>query len=348
MQHVAELAGVSSATVSMCFRNHPDVSDATRKRVLEIARKLKYRPNPYLSVLMRSRRYGKTPLGSPVVALVCLGEKPEHFRNSVSATVRQMFHGALSRAEDQGYVGQEFWIRQDGMSAERFSRMLHARGIRGVLLSPLPDNTEPPELKWDWFSAVGLGVPFKDLTVPTVCNDHFFSSYRAVQECARLGYRRPGLVLRKSHHDRFHGRWESGFAAAQAATSPTELTRPLFVDDWNNLPEFSKWLIEQRPDAIIALGCEHVERYLVELGVQVPRDLGLVGLSRPELGDRYSGIYQNGELTGASAMGMLIGMMERNETGLPKQASTLMIEGLWNNGRTLRAQPAPLAAALKR
>jgi DNA-binding LacI/PurR family transcriptional regulator len=249
-----------------------------------------------------------------------------------------MYRGALARAEERGYLGQDFWLHQDGMSPERFSRMLHARGIRGLLLSPLPDNTPPPTLQWNWFSAVVLGVPFSALTLPSVCNDHYFSSFRAVQECAGLGYRRPGLVLRKSHHDRFHGRWESGFSAAQAATRKMDLLRPLFIDDWDNLPEFTDWFERERPDVIIALGAEHVERYLSQLKLRVPRDIGVVGLSRPKLGDRFSGIYQNGELTGASAMEMLIGMMERHDTGLPKQASTLMVEGLWNRGRTLRAQ----------
>ena len=46
---VAELAGVSRATVSYVLNETPSksISEATRKRVLEAADKLEYRPNPY-------------------------------------------------------------------------------------------------------------------------------------------------------------------------------------------------------------------------------------------------------------------------------------------------------------
>ena len=57
-------------------------------------------------------------------------------------------------------------------------------------------------------------------------------------------------------------------------------------------------------------------------------------------GDPLSGIWQNGRLTGALAVDTLISQVERNERGMPEQATTLMLEGQWNEGRTLRAVPA--------
>jgi len=46
------------------------------------------------------------------------------------------------------------------------------------------------------------------LTITTVCNDHYFSSLQSVRECQRRGYRRPGLVLHRTHQHRFQGRWQ--------------------------------------------------------------------------------------------------------------------------------------------
>lgn len=337
MQQIADAAGVSKATVSMCFSNAPEISAATRGRVLAIARKLKYRPHPYISALMQHRRRRKSSLDRPVIALVSADATADGWKKSLSATIRQMYAGAQQRAEASGYQAQPFWLHQNSMSNERFSEMLRARGIQGLLLGPLPDHSPAPSLNWSYFSAVGLGVPSTTLTLPMACNDHYFSSFRAVDRCHRLGYRRPGLVLRKTHHDRFHGRWESGFSAAQAALPDIVRTRPLFVDGWDALDEFAAWLDREKPDVILALGTDHVERYLHQLGRAVPHDVGLVGLSCPAFGGRLSGIYQNGHLTGASAMDLLIGMMARNERGLPEQAITLMIEGLWNPGQTVRA-----------
>jgi LacI family transcriptional regulator len=77
--------------------------------------------------------------------------------------------------------------------------------------------------------------------------------------------------------------------------------------------------------------------HLKRLGWRVPRDIGLASLACPERGHASSGIWQNGTLIGATGMDTLISMLERNERGLPEQAHTVMIEGIWNPGRTLRA-----------
>ena len=58
------------------------------------------------------------------------------------------------------------------------------------------------------------------------------------------------------------------------------------------------------------------------------------------LGDPISGIWQNGPMIGALAIDTLISQVERYERGLPEQATALMVEGQWNEGRTLRPLPS--------
>ena len=74
-------------------------------------------------------------------------------------------------------------------------------------------------------------------------------------------------------------------------------------------------------------------------GLRVPADIGLALLACPQPGDACSGVYQNGSRIGALAVDTLIGLVERHESGLPEQATTLMVEGQWNEGSTLRAPP---------
>ncbi len=45
IQELAEQTGVSVATVSRALNGSPEVSEATRKRILELARKLDYTPS---------------------------------------------------------------------------------------------------------------------------------------------------------------------------------------------------------------------------------------------------------------------------------------------------------------
>jgi len=72
----------------------------------------------------------------------------------------------------------------------------------------------------------------------------------------------------------------------------------------------------------------------------MPKDVGLAWLACTNPGHVCSGIYQNGPMIGEMAVDTLISLIERHERGLPAQATTLMVEGQWNPGKTLR----PLSA----
>ncbi len=336
MKVIAAQAGVTQATVSMSLANNPRIPQATRERIQAIARKLNYQPNPYISTLMRIRRQGKPLKDKPALALVCAQRTANGWRDHPAPTIRQMRDGAFERATLRGYRAQEFWLHRDGMSNERFSEMLHARGIQGLLISPLAEGDPTPQLKWEYFATVGLSVPLPSLTITTVCNDHYFSSLQIVRECHRRGYRRPGLVLRRAHQLRFQGRWEAGFLVGGQMLRELRLARPLYVDDWKDVARITTWLKREKPDVIITPAADVLEGTLADAGWRIPEDVGLALLACPHHGDPHSGVYQNGRMIGALAIDTLISAVERHERGLPEQATTLMVEGQWNEGRTLR------------
>ncbi|MDB6116035.1 MAG: LacI family transcriptional regulator [Lacunisphaera sp.] len=336
MKTIAAQAGVTQATVSMCLANNPRIPPTTRARIRAVADRLGYRPNPYVSALMRIRRQGKGHHEKPVIALVNGLESAAAWRDTAPPTVRLMREGAIERAALRGYRAQEFWLHQEGMSADRFSGMLHARGIQGLLLGPLAFGAAPPALKWEHFSAVRLGVPLLALTITTVCNDHFFSALQAVRECHKLGYRRPGLVILRSHRERFLGRWDGGLLVGRHLLAGLKPVQTLLLDDWKDLSRVAAWLRREKPDVLVSPSVDELQPHLKRLGWRVPQDLGLASLACPKLDHACSGIWQNGALIGATAMDTLISMLERHERGLPEQAHTFMVEGIWNPGRTLR------------
>jgi DNA-binding LacI/PurR family transcriptional regulator len=337
MKSIAAQAGVTQATVSMSLANNPRIPIATRERIQAIARKLNYQPNPYVSTLMRIRRQGKPLKEKPVLALVCAQRTPHGWRDHPAPTIRQMREGAFERATLRGYRAQEFWLHRDGMSNERFSEMLHARGIQGMLISPLAEGDPTPALRWNHFASVCLSVPLPALSVTTVCNDHYFSSLHIMRECQRRGYKRPGLVLRREHQMRFQGRWEAGFFVGGELAPELKLCKPLYIDDWQNVAQIIRWLKREKPDVLITPSGTVLEHVLAAAGLKAPDDIGIALLACPQLGDTYSGVFQNGNLIGALAVDTLISMVERHERGLPEQATTLMVEGQWNEGQTLRA-----------
>jgi DNA-binding LacI/PurR family transcriptional regulator len=336
MKTIAAQAGVTQATVSMCLANNPRIPAATRARIQAIADRLGYRPNPYVSALMRIRRQGRAHREMPVVALVNGLEHAQAWRQTAPPTVRLMREGAIERAALRGYRAQEFWLHQDGMSPDRFSSMLHARGIQGLLLGPLAYGAPTPALRWEHFASVRLGVPLPALTLTTVCNDHYFSVVQVVRECHRLGYRRPGLVALRGHLERFHGRWEGGMLVSRHLLSGLRPTASLRLESWEDLTPLGPWLKREQPDVIISPSADVLQPHLRRLKYAVPRQVGLASLACPRQGDALSGTWQNGALIGATGMDTLISMLERNERGLPAQAHTVMVEGIWNPGRTLR------------
>ena len=341
MKSIAAQAGVTQATVSMSLANNPRIPLVTRERIQAIAKKLGYHPNPYVSTLMRIRRTGKPLKDKPALALVCAQRTADGWRNHPSATIRQMREGALERAALRGYRAEEFWLHRDDMSNERFSEMLHARGIQGLLVSPVAVGSPTPTLHWQYFAAVSLSVPLPALTITTVCNDHYFAGLQAVRECHRRGYRRPGLVLRRVHQNRFQGRWEAGVLVSGQMLRGLTPAEPLHVDDFDAPGPILRWLKREKPDVIISPDVPMVSQILTDNGWKIPRDIGTVSLACPRLGEPISGIWQNGHLIGALAVDTLISQVERYERGLPEQATTLMVEGQWNEGKTLRAVETP-------
>jgi hypothetical protein len=50
-------------------------------------------------------------------------------------------------------------------------------------------------------------------------------------------------------------------------------------------------------------------------------------------------VDENGLLTGATAVDMLVGMLSRQETGVPKHPHRVLIDGFWQPGN-LKRKPA--------
>ena len=55
LKDISEVTGVSIKTVSRALNDHPDISKETKEKILEVAKKLSYRPN----ILARSLRQKK-------------------------------------------------------------------------------------------------------------------------------------------------------------------------------------------------------------------------------------------------------------------------------------------------
>jgi LacI family transcriptional regulator len=75
--------------------------------------------------------------------------------------------------------------------------------------------------------------------------------------------------------------------------------------------------------------------WLERKGKRVPRDVGLIDLAGDHPEVACAGVSYNPAKLGSLAVDMLIGLMHRNETGVPEDQHEILLAGKWRDGRTL-------------
>lgn len=326
LEDVARVAGVHRTTVSLSLRDHPRIPVQTRDRVKAVALRLGYRINPLVSALMRSRRSGK-PVKHAALAYVTnyptrYGWKPEHHDRP------DFFPGAVERAQDFGYKLEHFWLREPGMTPRRFCDMLSARSINGLIIGRLPPGEHSLDLEWDRFSCVALGMTLRAPILHHVTENHFDTVWQAMERCRERGYQRVGFLFSDANDSpRVGDRWLGAYLTQQLSMEPRHRLPPC-PENPASEATFRTWFLQHRPDAILVNNARLLLTWLQKLGREAPRDVGIVALEhRREL--ECTGMYYDPAKIGGLAVEMLVGLMHRNETGVPTVQHEVLLTGEW-------------------
>ncbi len=332
LRDIARRAGVHFTTVSLALRNHPRLPATTRERVQAVARELGYVPDPMLSSLAHYRSTLRPAGYQATVAWVTNHPKRSGWREV--RVFEQYFDGAAARAEELGFKLEEFWLRERGLTPQRATQILRARGIGGLILAPQPGPGVSLELEWDAFSAVAIGFSLARPSLHLVCLHQYRAIRLALRELLARGHRRPGLVLLRASDERVEQNWSAGFASGLAELAPRDRLAPLLLDRWDE-GRFLRWVERHKPDVLLSKLLE-VGPALQASGREAPRDLGVAYLTHASAEAGLSGISENPHAVGAAALDHLTGMLHRNERGVPALAHHLLIEGAWIEGATVR------------
>ncbi len=335
---IAKAAGLSKSAVSMALRNHPSLAKATRERVCELAEQMGYRPDPALSALA-SYRHGKHGRVGETLAWVTNWATSDEWEHT-SPVYRSYYTGACRRAERLGYRVAHFWLREPGMNRERFEQILYSRGIRGLLLAPLPLPLVSFDLTWPRYAAVTIGTSIQRPSLHRVTFSPHSSTMLALNRLRRRGYRRIGCVLPVEADKRTEHAWLAAFLLDQYRHQEINPVPPLLLHPKQRRRDrFCAWLKTHRPEAVITVGARFplaVREWCGDCGLAVPEDCGLAVISNVPLKGELSGIHEPSEEMGETAVDVLTGMLYRNELGLPLLPRRTMLEGTWVEGRTVR------------
>ncbi len=280
---IAERAGVSIATVSRVFNQHARVSEATRARVLAVARELGYQPHVSAQSLARQ----KAQLIAAVIPVLSNFFYMEIIRGMQDAVADSAFDLILYAAPSPQEVDSQL------------ERAIQKGRADGLLLfsTPLSDAYRKRLRKAD------LAVILIDAADPdfdSVIVDNVKGGYMATRHLIDLGYERiahltvvpepPPAAQRREGYER--ALREAGRTVDPALIAASDRKPYGFVEEAGY--EGMKILLARNasPDAVFAasdIQALGAMRALREAGLRVPEDCGLIGFDDIEL-SRYVGL----------------------------------------------------------
>ena len=272
LAEVAQIAGVSTATVSRVINDYPFVRENTRKQVLRVIQETNYRVN----AVARNLRRKKT-----------------HSIGVIVSNVLSPFYSVIAKAVEDAAImnGYRTILCNGGDNPEKelnYLKVLHENRVDGIILSPTGKNGD----YLAFLMASGIPVVFVDRVVEGIHADAVLvnnreASARAVRFLLEKGYRKIGYV--SGPVDRFTGKERlAGYSDAFRTYGLSCDETLFFYGDFSYESGRSGALalIEQRDiDALyvantdMATGAFHV---LMEKGVKVPRRMAFVIFDDPD------------------------------------------------------------------
>lgn len=334
LREIAQRAKVHISTVSLALRDSPKLRPEMRARIQKIAASLGYTPDPAMAALVAHRKGVRT--SSYQSTLAWLDNWPMTDRARNIDTFAEYFAGAEERAARFGYKLEEFRLRAPGITPARMAAILRARNIQGII-SP-PQQLDGTKLEFDFtgFSAVALGYSLRPASLHVVTNHQFLSATQLVAKLRSLGYRRIALYLARDWDDKVNHGYSTGFTTTLADLPASDRLLPCFFGQLAR-DSFHEWVRRDRPEAVITQGIsESLVEWLGDIGLRVPDDIAVADLSAHPAKPHISGIYQHDRLIGATAVDVLIGLLQRNERGLPPTIIYTLVDGVWQQGSTVR------------
>jgi DNA-binding LacI/PurR family transcriptional regulator len=262
---VARLAGVSPKTVSRVLNNEPYVSDEARRKVLEAAEALGFRPNFAARALAsgRTRSIGVVSLGTALYGPTAL------------------LIGIERAARDAGYTVRVVnTIEGDPSGIAGAVRSLLDQGVDGVIISEPIDEGELTLTVDVPVLVIGAPAPFAARRVVSVGAGVDLLARAATEHLLDLGHPTVHHLAGPQHWHGARARLESW---RTALADHGRVEPPVAWGDWSAASGYAAGLELARDRAVTAVFAANDDmaigliRALAEAGRRVPEDVSVVG-----------------------------------------------------------------------
>ncbi|POB09605.1 LacI family DNA-binding transcriptional regulator [Sulfobacillus sp. hq2] len=311
IRDVARAAGVSVTTVSHAFNGYEDVGEETKRRVLQVAKDLKYRP----SRVARSLVLQQTQSVGLLISDFNANPGSNHFLFDVLA-------GIHNRLADLGYdvtLLSTTTARQQLISYIDFCTERRLEGV--IVMGMRMDDPYMREVADASLVSVGIDLPILSEHCGYVMTDNVAGAKLAVNHLLSKNHQRIGLVNGRLDAvvsiDRLKG-YEAALVEAGIGFDPELVVHADFLVEGGE--KATAELVQRVPDLtaifyasdLMALGGI---RYLQKIGRMVPEDVAVVGFDNIDVGQwvlpALTTVAQQRYRMGAEAAEMLVSMLQR-------------------------------------
>jgi LacI family transcriptional regulator len=268
MKHVAERAGVSTATVSRVLTGFDGVSDELERRVREAVQELDYHPNR----VARNLRVRTTRTIGVVISDI---------QNPFFTSLVRGIEDVLQTANYTFLLGNS---DEDLVRERVYLSMLRAEGVAGIIFAPSTTNAEEylPLIKAH-APLVAIDRGPTDIPIDLVCVDNRHGAAMAVTHLISLGHDRIGFIggpASISTASERRAGYEQALAEAGLEAEPALLRSANFRQSGGYEAMLALLELRRRPSAVfvannlMTLGALQA---LHEQGLQIPSDMAIVG-----------------------------------------------------------------------
>lgn len=333
---IAKALGISRPTVSRALNNHPGTNEETKVLVRKTAERLGYKKNPLVSLLTAQLRTNGLRSSEVTLAYITTLDSPG--TKGISSTYHEFYLGAKQRAEELGYKLDMIWAREKAMTGHRTTKILSSRGIRGIIIAPRRDPLSHISIDWKKFAAASIGHVLPAPHIHLSSAWHFVLMDKVLRMVKKYGYRRIGYAV-WSGTDQFASHaFSARYLLYQYQLAESHRV-PLIQEPASREPltrqRFEHWYTTHRPEVILSAG-PNVENWLRDMSISVPEEVGLANLCLEDESDKRAGMFEVPRAIAATAIDLVVEQLHNNTLGIPQNPKSVLHEGKWINGRTLR------------
>ncbi len=328
LRSLAREAQVSLTTASRALSGHPQTAEETRRHVLAVAERIGYRRNALASSVMRDFKRGRVAKQREVFAYLCW-DQPSTWNIPEREFYRRVLRGIEGRAAELGADVIVTWLRDPKIPLPRVGGILRARGVRGLILAPVPDVVHLPEFPWAEFAAVTIGNMMLTPRLHRLQTEHGENVALCLAQMEQRGAQRIGYVADAKVDRRTGNLAVSRFAYYQMGLPPRRRISPLIWETWQP-DDFTAWLDRHTPDAVIFQGESGLPLHAV-LQQRRHRHIHFCVVATQLQSPHIAGALPRHETLGAKAVDLVSVAIAHHDYGPPAEPMNLYIPGVWRD-----------------